>query len=174
VRLGRILGMIFVTVGFILMGLAWNGAAAKNLIQSQFPYLLSGGLMGLALIILGATLWLLSTIRGERQVLTGKVDEMIALLARNLARSGVSTNGAGVDAPEGQVVATKDAYHLAGCKVLEGKTGLTTLTVAQAVAEGLAACRVCSPPEPEQGKDEESPTAEATDATEREEAASTS
>ena len=26
VRLGRILGMVFVTAGFILMGLAWNGA----------------------------------------------------------------------------------------------------------------------------------------------------
>ena len=153
VRMGRVLGMVFVTAGFILMGLAWNGAASKNLIQSQFPYLLSGGLMGLGLVILGATLWMLSAIRGERQVLTEKVDEMIQLLARTLSRSAVSTNGA-IEGGDAQVIATKDAYHLAGCRILEGKTNVTDLTVAQAVAEGLAACRVCSPPVPPQKETE--------------------
>lgn len=162
VRLGRVLGMVFVTAGFIIMGLAWNGAASKNLIQSQFPYLLSGGIIGLALVILGATLWMLSTVRGERQVLTEKVDEMIALLSRNLVRTGVSANGTGLESAEGHVVATKDAYHLPGCRVLEGKTGLVTLTVQQAVAEELSACRVCDPPVPARrgAEQDEGPTAE--------------
>jgi len=148
VRLGRVLGMIFVTGGFILIGLAWNGASGQNLIQAQFPYLLSGGIMGLALVILGGTLWMLSTIRGERQVLTEKVDEMIQLLARNLARTGAPTTVASFPGSDQQVVATKDAYHLDGCRILEGKTNLVPLTVAQAIAEGLAACRVCDPPSP--------------------------
>jgi hypothetical protein len=154
--------MVFVTAGFIIMFLSWNGAASKNLIQSQFPYLLSGGVMGLGLVILGATLWLLSTIRGERQVLTGKVDEMIQLLSRNLLRMGAtSTNGAeGVEGAAGQVIATKDAYHLPGCRLLEGKTSLATLTVEQANVEGLAACRVCSPPTlPKEEVEEASATA---------------
>lgn len=168
VRLGRILGLVFVTAGFVLMGVAWNGAASKNLIQAQFPYLLSGGLMGLGLVILGASLWMLSTVRGERQVMSEKVDEMIQLLSRNLARSGASgvssTAVAAADAPDVQVVATKDAYHLAGCRILEGKTGLTPISVAQAVAEGLSACRVCDPPVPPPETEEtESPAAEATD-----------
>lgn len=159
VRLARIFGMVFVTLGFILMGLAWNGAAGKNLIQSQFPYLLSGGIMGMSLVILGATLWMLSTIRGERQVLTEKVDEMIQLLSRNLARQGATVTGASAEpGAEGHVVATKDAYHLPGCRVLEGKTNLTPLTVAQAGAEGLAACRVCSPPLPPKEEEEGSAT----------------
>ena len=148
VRLGRVLGMVFVTGGFILIGIAWNGAASKNLIQSQFPYLLSGGIMGLALVILGGTLWMLSTIRGERQVLTEKVDEMIQLLARNLARTGAPTTVKSFPGSDQSVVATKDAYHLEGCRILEGKTNLAPLTVAQAIAEGLAACRVCDPPSP--------------------------
>lgn len=148
VRLGRVLGMVFVTAGFVVVGLGWNGAASRNLVQTQFPYLLSGGFMGLSLVVLGGALWMLSSIRSERQVLTDKVDEMISLLSRNLARSGVSPNGAASDLPDTQVVATKTSYHVLGCSVLEGKTGLVTLTVAQAVAEGLSACRVCSPPEP--------------------------
>ena len=148
VRLGRVLGMIFVTGGFLLIGIAWNGAAGKNLIQSQFPYLLSGGIMGLAMVILGGTLWMLSTIRGERQVLTEKVDEMIQLLARNLARTGAPTTVKSFAGSDQQVVATKDAYHLEGCRILEGKSSLVPLTVAQAIAEGLSACRVCDPPSP--------------------------
>ena len=148
VRLGRVLGMIFVTGGFIVVGIAWNGAASKNLIQSQFPYLLSGGVMGLALVILGGTLWMLSTIRGERQVLTDKVDEMIQLLARNLLRTAPATESKAFAGSDDQVVATKDAYHLEGCRILEGKTNLVPLTVAQAIAEGLSACRVCDPPSP--------------------------
>lgn len=148
VRLGRVLGMVFVTGGFIIIGLAWNGAAGKNLVQAQFPYFLSGGVMGLGLIILGATLWMLSTIRGERQVLTSKIDEMIRLLSRNLARTGITPTSASFPGSTDQVVATKDAYHLEGCRVLEGKTDLAPLTVAHAVAEGLAACRVCDPPAP--------------------------
>jgi hypothetical protein len=166
VRLGRILGLVFVTAGFVLMGLAWNGAASQNLIQAQFPYLLSGGLMGLALVILGASLWMLSTVRGERQVMSDKVDEMIQLLGRTLARSGAGASSApanGVEVPDVQVIATKDAYHLAGCRILEGKTGLTPITVAQAAAEGLAACRVCEPPIPPPEEEvSEPPTAEAT------------
>jgi hypothetical protein len=164
VTLGRILGMVFVTLGFIIMFFAWNGAASKNLIQSQFPYLLSGGLMGLSLVILGATLWMLSTIRGERQVMTDKVDEMIRLLSRNLARSGVAAaNGAPAAGDDSTtVVATNDAYHLPGCRVLEGKTNLTPLTLAQAAAEGLAACRVCSPPLPPKEEKQDSTETTAT------------
>jgi hypothetical protein len=164
VRLGRILGMVFVVGGFVMMYLAWDGASGNNFIQSQFPYLLSGGVIGLAMVILGCTLWMLSTIRGERQVLTEKVDEMIALLSRNLARSGVTTNGATAETSDEGVVATKDSYHLVGCRVLEGKTGLTTLSVAQAVAEGLTPCRACGPPEPPKEEEgEDAPEAEAKD-----------
>src|ERR687896_156104 len=87
VRLGRILGLAFVTAGFVVIGVAWNGAAGINLrIDSQFPYLLSGGFLGLGLIVTGATLLFLSTVRAERQILTDKFDEMTRLLGRNLAR----------------------------------------------------------------------------------------
>ena len=46
-----------------------------------------------------------------------------------------------------QVVAGETTYHRPDCKILQGKTGLTTLTVEQAAAEGLTACRVCDPPQ---------------------------
>ena len=152
IRLGRILGFVFVTGGFIVIAKAWDGAASINFAQGQIPYLLSGGFLGLGLIVTGSMLLLLSTIRSERQVLTDIYSETSRLLSRNLARSQFSTNGSGDT--DGQVVATNTAYHRAECKVLQGKQGLTTVTIQQAAAEGLEPCRVCNPPAPPQTEEE--------------------
>jgi hypothetical protein len=146
VRSGRVLGFAFLTAGFIVIGLAWNGAASRNFLTGQFPYLLSGGFMGMALVFTGSTLLFLATVRAERQVMESRLDEMIRLLSRNLNRLSISTNGAGGSSE--QVVAASSTYHRADCKILEGKEGLTTVTVDQAEAEGLEACRVCNPPKP--------------------------
>ncbi|MBA2724778.1 MAG: hypothetical protein H0U53_02210 [Actinobacteria bacterium] len=145
VRLGRLLGLAFVTAGFVIIGKAWDGAASKNFIQGQFPYLLSGGFMGLGLVVTGCTLLFLSTIRAERQIMTDKFDEMNRLLARNLGRLQVSSNGFAGSSE--QVIAGTDVYHRPDCRILEGKTELTTISVAQASTEGLRACRACEPPE---------------------------
>jgi hypothetical protein len=156
VRLGRILGLVFIVAGFAVIGKAWDGAAGQNVIPAQIPYLLSGGFMGIALVVTGVTLLLLSTVRGERQILTEKFEEMATLLGRTLSRQQYSANGSVAD--KTQVIAGASVYHLAGCKVLDGKSGLTTITVEQALAEGLVPCRVCDPPGPEAEVDE---TAEA-------------
>ena len=154
IRLGRFLGLLFLTAGFIVMGIAWNGAAGINFAQGQIPYLLSGGFMGLGLVITGASILFLTTIRSERQLMTDRFDEMARLLSRNLSRLQFSSNGAGTSSTNGQVVAGATTYHRAECKILEGKDGLTLVTVEQAHAEGLERCRVCNPPEPKL-KDEE-------------------
>lgn len=143
--MGRILGLLFVTAGFVVIGKAWDGAASINFTTGQFPYLLSGGFMGLGLIVTGCTLLLLATVRGERQVMTDKLDEVTRLLSRSLNRMQVSANGA---AGTGElVVAGENTYHRPDCRILQGKAGLTTLTLEQAAAEGLGRCRVCEPPE---------------------------
>lgn len=155
VRLGRILGLTFVTAGFLIIAKAWDGAASVNFAQGQIPYLLSGGFMGLGLIITGGILLFLATLRSERQLMTDRFDQMATLLGRNLNRLQLSSNGAGTS--NGQVVAGEHLYHRAECKVLEGKDGLTTVTVEQAAAEGLEPCRVCSPPAPAR-REESAPT----------------
>lgn len=158
VRLGRFLGLMFIAAGFVVFYFAWDGAASINFAQGQIPYLLSGGFLGLGLVITGATLLFLSTIRSERQLMTDRYDEMARLLSRNLSRLQISSNGSG--GTNGQVVAGATSYHRAECKILEGKDGLTTVTVEQAVAEGLERCRVCNPAEPK-SKDSEHEAASA-------------
>ncbi len=144
VRLGKLLGLAFVAIGFIVIAKAWDGAASKLSLPEMFPYLLSGGFLGLGLVITGAMMLFLATLRAERQILSDRYEEMATLLSRNLSRLAVSANGSGASGE--QVVAGATAYHRAGCRVLEGKENLMTIPVEQAVAEGLEACRVCDPP----------------------------
>ena len=149
VRLGRIIGLTFVAAGFVFIFLAWNGSASKNVIMAQFPYVLSGGAAGLALVCTGSLLLLLSTVRAERQIMSDKFDEVVQLLGRSLAATQFSTNG-GSDAAV-KVIAATSHYHRQECKILDGKHGLTRISLQQAVSEGLQPCRVCEPPRlPEQ------------------------
>ena len=149
VRLGRILGLTFITAGFVFIFLAWNGSASQNIIMAQFPYVISGGIAGMALIATGSMLLFLSTIRAERQLMSDKFDEVVTLLSRSLAATQFSTNG-GSDAAV-KVIAASAHYHRQECKILEGKQGLTRISLQQAVSEGLQPCRVCGPPRlPEQ------------------------
>ncbi|MDQ3878306.1 MAG: hypothetical protein M3290_08170 [Actinomycetota bacterium] len=141
VRFGRILGLLFIVGGFAVIGKAWDGAASINFPTGQLPYLLSGGFMGLGLIVTGVTLVLLSTVRGEREILTSKFDEMNRLLTRNLSRAQLSSNGTS----RTEVVAGGTVYHRPDCKILAGKENLDTISVQEAVAEGLTPCRVCAP-----------------------------
>ena len=150
VRLARILGLICVTAGFIVIGKAWDGAASINFAQGQIPYLLSGGAMGLALVVTGSLLLLLATVRAERQIMSDKFDEVTRLLGRNLAGLQFASSNGGSELSI-KVVAASSHYHRDDCKILQGKSNLLTVPLQQAVSEGLQACRVCDPPRlPEQ------------------------
>lgn len=48
-------GVALVVAGFIALFLAWNGAADKDYVEGQLPYVISGGLVGLALVGAGLT-----------------------------------------------------------------------------------------------------------------------
>lgn len=133
-----------IVIGFAVIAKAWDGAASKFFLPEMFPYLLSGGFLGLALVITGAMLLFLATLRAERQILTDRYEQMATLLSRNLARMAVSVNGS--ESSGEHVIAGDTAYHRPGCRVLQGKDDLMPIPLEQAAAEGLAACRVCDPP----------------------------
>lgn len=152
VRVGRLTGLLFVAAGFLIIGKAWDGSANLNSVPGQVPYLLSGGFMGLGLVITGSMLLFLSSLRAEREVMVTRFDEMTRLLSRNLGRMTISSNGSASSGLMVTVASSGDAYHQAECKVLDGKEGLSTVPVEVAVMEGLKACRACNPPKIEELK----------------------
>lgn len=59
------LAAALVAAGFAGMMLGWYGAARLGSLPGQFPYLVSGGMGGLALVLCGAVILLLQTVRRE-------------------------------------------------------------------------------------------------------------
>lgn len=49
------IGIGVTTCGFLLIALAWGQVAGKTNVALQIPYLVSGGLFGLALVMVGLT-----------------------------------------------------------------------------------------------------------------------
>ena len=56
-RLLFTLGAILVPLGLLLIGVAWKGTANTGAVFEQVPFLVSGGLGGLALVVLGGFLY---------------------------------------------------------------------------------------------------------------------
>jgi hypothetical protein len=51
-----VLAVALIAGGFVAIGIAWRGVARSLIVAEQLPYLFSGGLGGLALIVTGAGL----------------------------------------------------------------------------------------------------------------------
>jgi hypothetical protein len=136
-----------VAVGFLLLFFAWNGAASKDFIQGQFPYLLSGGLTGLGCILCGLALAVTQSFRRDLLTLGDKLDELLEQQRANASSGGAAPALSAVpDAvADGALVATGTTYHLPSCRTVRGRAGLDLVSIEQVEERGLAACRVCRP-----------------------------
>jgi len=129
--------------GIVFVILGWYGAAHTNILTEQIPYLISGGLLGLGLIIVAGVM-----AAGASQ--ERSTDELRREIARALASmsSGAPDRGVRADAFSSNghhvfVVPGGRSYHVAGCPILEGKEGVKELLPEQASDSGYAACKLC-------------------------------
>src|SRR5947199_7924582 len=81
-RLGGQLGLGCVAVGLLVIGLAWNGAASKDFVSGQIPYLLSGGFLGLGFVVLGAAMIVVQNSRRDRSLVEAQLKELNTAIAR--------------------------------------------------------------------------------------------
>jgi hypothetical protein len=70
-------GVLLVVVGFIAMFLAWNGAAGKDFVQGQVPYLISGGLVGIGLVGSGLTVINVQARRADQAELLNRLEGIL-------------------------------------------------------------------------------------------------
>lgn len=136
----------FITLGFLALGIAWDGAASVDFPEGQIPYLLSGGAVGIGLIILGAGLIMFEA--GRR--VTSRLEERLEALTEVLA--GGATVAKKDDEPaqerlslNGRVVVGRSSFHTPDCRLVTGKEDLEFASPDEAVERGLNACRVCDP-----------------------------
>jgi hypothetical protein len=141
-----VIGGTLLPLGVILVLLGWRGAASTPLVFEQTSYLISGGLLGLALVFAGGFIyfayWLTLLVRESR---TGRT-ELIAVLNRveQLLAEGASGPATRRGTSLTSLVATRNGtmFHRTDCAAVEGKEGLRAVTADTA---GLTACKLCNP-----------------------------
>ena len=91
------------TTGLTAILLAWFGAAQSTLVEEQIPYLISGGLLGLALAVIGALTyfahWLTVLVQDGREQETRRLEDHAALMAELRAWRDERTREEETDAP---------------------------------------------------------------------------
>jgi hypothetical protein len=156
-RLGKLagqLGIAYCLAGLFLVFLGWNGAATYDRVSAQLPYLISGGVAGLCLVVIGGSIIVASSARAGAAALEATVAELRESVDRMSAggqrgatgsRSGAAMAAGRPDASPDQVVAGPTSYHRPDCRLVEGQAEAGSTTAAAAEAAGLTPCRVCNP-----------------------------
>lgn len=113
------LGGACVVAGFVVVVIGWAGASRTVLVAGQIPYLLSGGLIGLGLIFIGAFLyfghWMAVMVRENRERGVEDRDDLASVrqglqdLNRTLSAVAASLSG-GTVAPAPQAARTAEAW----------------------------------------------------------------
>ena len=134
-------GILLAGLGILLIGIGWNGAAGQISILAQVPYLISGGMLGLSLVILGGAMLIVQGNREDRALLEAKLD----LLAEAYLEGTGRAKSAAPGDVSGLVIAGTASYHVPGCRLVDGREETNYLTPIEAAGRGLKACRVCQP-----------------------------
>jgi hypothetical protein len=139
-----ILGLIAIVVG-------WYGAAHTGFGFEQTPYLISGGLLGLALCFLGGFVyfayWVTRLVR-ESRAQSERAAEILGQIALTLDGNGTRARSRSrrpiAGGSVGQFVATRNGtfFHRHDCPTVRGRDKLRKVT---ARTRGLEPCRICDP-----------------------------
>lgn len=149
------LGYILIAIGAILLLAGYLGVSREVIVARQIPYLVSGGLVGLAVITIGGRLLLIEDLRrdsGRLDRLEKAVQELHQVLlyrpdAPSLAEATAasSVNGAKVAATKLLVLPGGESFHRPDCPVVGDKSSGRSVTLETAQRKGLHACPLCQP-----------------------------
>ena len=151
-RVLMVLGGVLAPLGLVIVVLGWWGASRTGYVFEQLPYLISGGLLGSALVFLGAFMyfahWMTQLVKEHRAQSAATLAALEGLQERldRLDRSAPapsSANGvASASAPAPLVATARGTMaHRRDCAVVAGKDGLRPVTP----GDGLSPCKLCDP-----------------------------
>ncbi|MDX6551713.1 MAG: hypothetical protein QOH74_201, partial [Gaiellales bacterium] len=145
-----VVGWVLAGLGVIAILIGYLGISRESLVAKQLPYLISGGIGGIALVGAGAALIATEDLRRFRTRLD-RLEAMIGdlhgvLLSRPDAPSGNGQRAARARS-SGELVALPAgrSFHRADCVMVEGKDGAQQVSAAAAQRRGLEPCRLCEP-----------------------------
>jgi hypothetical protein len=145
-------GAVLLLGGFVAIVIGWFGASHTGYVFEQIPYMVSGGLLGLALVFAGGSFyfayWLTRMVRETRESRDEAtkafrtMNEMAELLAAVLQDDGMAApagGGSGFVATQGGTM-----FHRPDCAVVLGRSDLRKVSASES---GLEPCKLCNPVE---------------------------
>jgi hypothetical protein len=145
------LGYILIAIGILLLIAAYLGVSREVIVARQIPYLVSGGLFGLAAVTLGSRFLLIEDLRRD----SGRLDRLEkavaelhqALLTRPDAPAPgtVRSQANGAAATRLLVLPGGESFHRPDCPVVAGKPSPRAVSAETAQRKGLRACPLCQP-----------------------------
>lgn len=148
-----IVSAVLLPLGLSIIVLGWYGASHTPYLFEQLPYLISGGLLGLGLAVVGGLLYFGSWVaRGSAQ--QQRQNEQMTALLREIrdelrqrpsagpARRTGSSSSAGKGEQPFVATARGGMLHRSDCAVVAGRADLRSIG---ASGDGLAPCSLCNP-----------------------------
>ncbi|MBV8162246.1 MAG: hypothetical protein JO265_15105 [Acidimicrobiia bacterium] len=143
------LGLLFVLIGYL-------GISREALVAKQLPYLISGGVGGLALVGFGTMLVGTEDLKRTHERIDHLEDLVADLHTALLNRpdapvlspngdSGAQPAGGGPGVVTLMALPGGHSYHRADCSMIEGKRDARPVTASAAKRQGLKPCRLCEP-----------------------------
>ena len=166
-QLMTVVAAVLLPLGLVMVFLGWYGASHTPYLFEQIPYLVSGGLLGLGLVVTGGfvlfgswiartaneqrtrDLELLEAVRGLREELarvsSAAAQPVPAPPVQRGRRKSVSaapdTNGS---TPHGLVATARGSMlHRPDCAIVTDRDDVHDVTADE--AEGMRSCRLCEP-----------------------------
>jgi hypothetical protein len=151
-------GAILLPLGIAVILLGWNGAAHGRVDQQQIPYVISGGLLGLAVVIIGCFFywahWLYrlydqADLRHEEMMREQR--EMMRALLEALGQRPMPAGedhsrqfAANGSTPTFVVTPSGTNFHSPGCPMVASR-GSDLRVVGENEIRNMKPCRVCEP-----------------------------
>lgn len=132
--------LVMVPTGFVFIILGWVGASRTPLLFEQIPYLISGGLLGLGLMVGGGLLYVGGWIARTAQLVprenpASQLADVLPLMAAGSAAPQVTTTY--VKTPSGSM------FHRHDCSIVASRDDVVGVSASE--AEGYRPCGMCDP-----------------------------
>ena len=151
-----IAGAVLVPLGILVVLLGWYGAAHTGFLFEQIPYLISGGMLGLALVTVGAFAYFaywMTRLYQQQQAQTDRTVEVLERLEQRMedlrfldsgAAAGTGANGRASSTGDAEFVATRSGtmFHRPDCAVVSNRPKLRTVTGNE---RNMEPCKLCDP-----------------------------
>lgn len=138
-------GWVFIGIGGLLVLLGYLGVSREAIVEKQIPYLVSGGVGGVLLCVVGAYFLGTEELRKD----SGRLDRLETMVqelhdALLVQRGGGAAPPVEAEAPVLVAVVGGETFHRRDCVMAGGKE-VEAVTEGSAGAKGLQPCPLCEP-----------------------------